>query len=85
VPRWRGVRVNMAAARAMSAGGGLGFEICSGSEAGSYLRLIDSCITQLTQGPSRTCTEIKEEEEKKVGVPHGALRGFRCLGYPRVT
>ena len=35
-----------------------------GSEAGSYLRLIDSCITQLkAQGPSRTCTESKEEEE----------------------
>ena len=30
--------------------------MCSGSEAGSYLRLIDSCITQLkAQGPSRTC------------------------------
>jgi len=38
-------------------------EMCSGSEAGSYLRLIDSCITQLkTQGPSRTCNESKEEE-----------------------
>jgi len=24
-------------------------EMCSGSEAGSYLRLIDFCITQLTQ------------------------------------
>ena len=37
---------------------------CSGSEAGSYLRLIDSCITQLkAQGPSRTCNESKEEEE----------------------
>ena len=24
-----------------------GTEVCSGSEAGSYLRLIDSCITQL--------------------------------------
>jgi len=36
----------------------------SGSEAGSYLRLIDSCITQLkTQGPSRTCNESKKEEE----------------------
>ena len=36
----------------------------SGSEAGSYLRLRDSCITQLTaQGPSRTCNESKEEEE----------------------
>ena len=29
----------------------------------SYLRLIDSCITQLkAQGPSRTCGENKEEE-----------------------
>jgi len=38
--------------------------MCSGSQAGSYLRLIDSCITQLTaQGPSRTCNESKEEEE----------------------
>ena len=37
--------------------------MCSGSEAGSYLRLIDSCITQLkAQGPSRTCNESKEEE-----------------------
>ena len=32
------------------------------SKAGSYLRLIDSCITQLkAQGPSRTCNECKEE------------------------
>ena len=31
--------------------------------AGSYLRPIDSCITQLkAQGPSRTCDESKEEE-----------------------
>ena len=38
--------------------------MCSGSEADSYLRLIDSCITQLkAQGPSRTCNESKEEEE----------------------
>ena len=29
----------------------------------SYLRLTDSCITQLkAQGPSRTCNEDKEEE-----------------------
>jgi len=34
------------------------------TEAGSYLRLIDFCITQLkAQGPSRTCDESKEEEE----------------------
>ena len=33
-------------------------------ETGSYLRRIDSCITQLkAQGPSRTCDENKEEEE----------------------
>ena len=51
-------------------------DIC-GSEAGSYLRLIDSCITQLkAQGPSRTYNESKEEEEasEAVGVqrPCGA-------------
>ena len=39
----------------------------SGSEAGSYLRRIDSCITQLkAQGPSRTCNDSKEEEEDLV-------------------
>ena len=38
--------------------------LCSGSEAGSYLRLADSCVTQLkAQGPSRTCNESEEEEE----------------------
>ena len=32
---------------------------------GSYLRLSDSCISQLkAQGPSRTCKESKEEEEE---------------------
>ena len=37
-------------------------EMCTGSEEGSYLRLIDYCITQLNaQGPSRTCNESKEE------------------------
>ena len=36
----------------------------SRTEVGAYLRLIDSCITQLkAQGPSRTCNESKEEEE----------------------
>jgi len=39
------------------------------TEAGSYLRLIDFCITQLkAQGPSRTCNESKEEEKKPVRV-----------------
>ena len=37
-------------------------EMCSGSKAGSYLRLIDFCITQRkAQGPSRTCNESKEQ------------------------
>ena len=36
---------------------------------GSYLRLVDSFITQLkAQGPSRTCNESKEEEEEEVPV-----------------
>jgi len=40
--------------------------MCSGPAAGSYLRLIDSCITQLkAQGPSRTRNVCKEEEEKE--------------------
>jgi len=39
------------------------------TEAGSYLRLIDLCITQLkAQGPSRTCNESKEEEEEVLAV-----------------
>ena len=34
------------------------------TEAGSYLRLIDSCITHFkAQGPSGTCNESKEEED----------------------
>jgi len=38
--------------------------MCCDTEAGSYLRPIDSCITQLKDhGPSRTCNESKEEEE----------------------
>ena len=40
-------------------------EMRSGSEAGPYLRLIDSYITQLkAHGPSRTCNESEEEEEE---------------------
>jgi len=40
-----------------------GLDVSSTCEAGSYLRLIDSCVTQLkAQGPSRTCNESKEEE-----------------------
>ena len=43
--------------------------MCSGSEAGSYLRLIDYCITQLkAQGPSRTCNESKEKGVEGAGM-----------------
>ena len=39
--------------------------MCSGSEVGSYLRLIESSVTQLeAQAPPRTCAESKEEEEE---------------------
>ena len=52
--------------------------LCSGSEAGSYLRLIDSCITQLkAPGPSRTCNEIREEGVRVQGegcTVFGSLR-----------
>ena len=48
--------------------------MCSGSEAGSYLRLIDSGATQLkAQGLSRTCNDSKEEEDLAVQV--GLLDG----------
>ena len=44
--------------------------MCSGSEEGSYLRLIDSCITQLkAKGPSRTCNESKEEVSSRPSLP----------------
>ena len=36
-------------------------------EAGSCLRRIDTCVTQLkAQGLARTCNESKEEEKKKI-------------------
>ena len=45
--------------------------MCTGSEAGSYLRLIYSCITQLkVQGPSWTCNESEEEERRRRTVSH---------------
>ena len=41
-------------------------EVCRGFDVGSFLRLMDSCFTQLqAQKPSRTCDESKEEEEEK--------------------
>jgi len=56
--------------------GSLGLQITR-SEAGSYLRLIDSCITQLkAHGPSRTCNESKEEEEAHTDLNlHGRRAG----------
>ena len=40
--------------------------MCSGSQAGSYLRLIDSCITQLkAQGLSGPVTRLKKKRQKK--------------------
>ena len=42
-----------------------------------YLRLIDSCITQLkAQGPCRTCNESKEEEEGRWGRWECCCGGF---------
>ena len=57
-------------------------EMWSGSEEGSYVRLIDSCITQLkAQGPSRTCNESQEDEEKKKR-PRARLRRLpRLVGF----
>ena len=57
-----------------------------GTEAGSYLRLIDACITQLkAQGPSRTCNESKEEEEvcpRHRSAPQTFIPKFRlCLAF----
>ena len=46
------------------------------TEAGSVLRLIYSCITQLkAQGPSRTCNESKEQEEEEAS-PVKFCKGF---------
>jgi len=64
--------------------------MCSGTEAGSYLKRIDSCITQLqAQGPSRTCNESKEKEVQgtdrmmvpsAAGVDGLAARTEMCSG-----
>ena len=49
------------------------------SEAGSYLRLIDFCITQLkAQGPSKTCNESKEEQEEDLSE-EGTSRFFKGI------
>ena len=58
----------------------------AGSEAGSYFRLIDSCITRIeAQGPSRTCNESKEEETKETPPPPATIAdvGFADKGQRR--
>ena len=67
--------------------------MCSGPQAGSYVRRIDSFVTQLkAQGPFRTCNESKEEEEvlSAANTPGAAARGdgrdrrrARLLARPR--
>ena len=53
-------------------------EMCCGIEAGSYVRLIDSCITHLkAQGPSRTCNESKEEGKVSMRCPPKRCRARR--------
>ena len=50
-------------------------EMCCGTEAGSYLRLIDSGITQLkAQGPSRTCNEEEEAMRLQMGAPRPEVK-----------
>ena len=54
---------------------GSGFRsLCGGTEAGSYLRLIDSCITQ---GTSRTCNESKEVDLRRRARTRRASRARR--------
>ena len=53
------------------------------TEADSHLRLIDPRITQLeARGPSRTCTESKEEEEALLSV--GLWGTFQFVGLGNV-
>jgi len=53
-------------------------EMCSSSEAGSYLRFTDSCITQLkAQGPAWTCNKNKEEEAGTEGGHARRVQGAR--------
>jgi len=56
--------------------------MCCGTEAGSYLRLIDSCIIQLkAQGTSRTCNESKEEEEEEEEEEEGYAKCMARCGW----
>jgi len=61
--------------------------MCSGSEAGSYLRLIDFCITQLEEGEHRILDEIAlfgEDEPHQVEEDRARPAwgfGFRVSGF----
>jgi len=55
---------------------------CCGTEAGSYVTFIDSCITQLkAQGPSRTCNESKEEVSPEQGRCRGVEQDSLFLSH----
>ena len=61
--------------------------MCSGSEAGSFLGLIDSCITQLkAHGPSGTCNESEEEEGRYLSMvmPAGPILALEAAGAHRL-
>ena len=52
-------------------------KMCYGNEAGSHLRPIDFCFTQLqAQGTSRTCDESKEEQDAEQVF---RLQHFACM------
>ena len=55
--------------------------MCCDDEAGSYVRLIDSCITQLkAHGPSRACNESEEEEKKQTLFQNSTPKSPRAQG-----
>ena len=55
--------------------------MCSGSEAGSYLRLIESGITQVkAQGTSGTCKESKADENIRARLVTGKRIGNSFRG-----
>ena len=58
-----------------------GLSMCSGSEVGSYLRLIDACITQLkAQGPGRGDGESGFGPVRRLDLDLGNGSGFRVCG-----
>ena len=56
--------------------------MCSSSEAGSYLRLVDSCITELkAQQHVRTCNTSQEEEEEQHLGDRAQAQGAACKAF----